>query len=137
MWSAGFASIVIADLGVTHQTDVEAMRAACLTRLTAAARVPQFIDEVTKCYINCYLNIFNFPVAPAHDVLTVMYLLRPDIFVKKAARVEVELQGQLTRGMSVADWGGKWGRPNNCEVLMSVDNEAFIDEFVKVIGTFS
>ena len=63
-----------------------------------------------------------------------MYLIRPDLFTKKPARVEVELQGTLTRGMSVADWSGRWGKPNNCEVLMAVDFDGFVEEFVRAIG---
>ena len=43
---------------------------------------------------------------------------------------EVELQGTLTRGMSVADWKGRWQKPMNCEVLMTVDIEPFVNEYV-------
>jgi purine nucleosidase len=62
-----------------------------------------------------------------------MYLLRPDLFTKRAARVEVELQGSLTRGMSVVDWHGRWQKENNCELLITVDFEAFVREFVAAI----
>ena len=73
-------------------------------------------------------------VGPAHDVVAVMYLVRPELFTKKSGRVEVELQGTLTRGMSVVDWRGRWGKPNNCEVLMTVDNDKFNSEFVAAMG---
>ena len=63
-----------------------------------------------------------------------MYLIRPDIFTTKSARVEVETQGTLTRGMSVADWKGKWMKEKNCEVLMTVDAEQFVAEFVAAIS---
>ena len=49
-------------------------------------------------------------------------------------RVEVELRGELTRGMSVVDWRGRyWQRPANCEVLLSVDAERFVREYVAAI----
>ena len=63
-----------------------------------------------------------------------MYLLRPDIFTKRSCRVEIELAGRLTTGMSVADWSGKWGEPPNCEVLMTVNAAEFEEEFVARIG---
>ena len=32
-------------------------------------------------------------------------------------RVEVETKGEITRGMSIADWKGQWNKPKNCTVL--------------------
>ena len=48
----------------------------------------KMIYEVSECFIGCYLNTFGESNAPAHDVVTIMYLLRPEIFTSKAARVE-------------------------------------------------
>ena len=45
------------------------------------------------------------------------YLVRPDLFEGQEVRVEVETKGTLTRGMSVADWKGQWGKASNCLVL--------------------
>lgn len=134
VFTAGFSNLVLADLGVTHQTDLKVLTESCVSQLPAGSKAVQLIDSVSSCYINCYLSIFKMPVAPAHDVVCVMYLLRPDIFEEAAARVEVETKGELTRGMSVVDWRGNWGRPNNCQVLMKVDFEQFVQEFVKAIG---
>jgi purine nucleosidase len=40
-----------------------------------------------------------------HDVCAVAYLARPDLFVSRPARVDVELAGQFTRGETVVDFG--------------------------------
>ena len=93
----------------------------------------KLIYAVSQAFIDCYLKTFRQPLAPAHDVVAIMYLVRPDLFTTKAARVEVELQGTLTRGMSVADWKGRWQKPMNCEVLMTVDISQFVAEFVAAI----
>ena len=45
------------------------------------------------------------------------YLVRPDLFEGQEVRVEVETKGTLTRGMSVVDWKGQWGKASNCLVL--------------------
>jgi len=43
--------------------------------------------------------------------------VRPDLFEGQEVRVEVETKGTLTRGMSVVDWKGQWGKASNCLVL--------------------
>ena len=131
--TAGFQRLVLADLGITHQTDMVAMREACIRELPANP-VSEMVCAMSDAFIRCYLETFRQPKAPAHDVVTVMYLLRPDLFTTRAARVEVELHGTLTRGMSVVDWKGRWKRANNCEVLMTVDFEGFVREFVAGIS---
>ncbi|HMH57739.1 MAG TPA: nucleoside hydrolase [Galbitalea sp.] len=45
-----------------------------------------------------------------HDVCAVAYVARPDLFTTKPARVEVELEGTFTRGMTVVDFHSD--RPN-------------------------
>lgn len=130
--TAGFESIILADLGMTHQTDISVLRDACIREMPESA-VAKMIYAVSQAFIDCYLKTFKQPKAPAHDVVAVMYLVRPELFTKRAARVEVELEGKLTRGMSVADWSGRWQKPMNTEVLMSVDTERFVEEFVAAV----
>jgi purine nucleosidase len=48
--------------------------------------------------------------------------------------LEVELAGALTRGMSVADWNGKWKKAPNVEVIVQVDLDRFVSEFVAAVG---
>lgn len=43
------------------------------------------------------------------------------------APVDVELTGTLTRGETVADWLGRWGRPVNAEIIRTIDASAFLD----------
>ncbi len=41
----------------------------------------------------------------------------------RAGTVDVELDGSLTRGMTVVDWHGLWGRSANADVAVQVDAE--------------
>ena len=43
------------------------------------------------------------------------------------APVDVELTGTLTRGETVADWLGRWGKPVNAEIIRSIDAQTFLD----------
>jgi purine nucleosidase len=45
-----------------------------------------------------------------HDVCAVAYVARPDLFTATLARVEVELAGEFTRGMTIVDFHSD--RPN-------------------------
>ena len=69
----------------------------------------------------------------AYDVVAVMYLCCPELFEVKEGRVEVECEGRITRGASIPDWRGRWGRPNNCTVLRTVQADRFCTEFVKAV----
>lgn len=45
-------------------------------------------------------------------------MLRPELFEAEEVRVEVETApAALTRGMSIADWKGQWGKEPNCLVV--------------------
>ena len=59
-----------------------------------------------------------------HDVCAVAYVGRPDLFTSRPARVDVELQGQYTRGMTVVDFHSE--RPNAL-VPMRLDVPGFWD----------
>ncbi|WP_309132974.1 nucleoside hydrolase [Brevibacterium sp.] len=43
------------------------------------------------------------------------------------APVDVELTGTLTRGETVADWLGRWGREANAEIIRAIDAREFLD----------
>jgi purine nucleosidase len=51
--------------------------------------------------------------------------------------VDVELTGTLTRGMTVADWAGRWGRKANALIGVGVDQTAFFDRLVDRVGPFA
>ncbi|NEM89803.1 nucleoside hydrolase [Galbitalea soli] len=59
-----------------------------------------------------------------HDVCAVAYLARPELFVSRPARVEVETRGEFTSGMTVVDFSSD--RPNAI-VPVELDVEGFWD----------
>lgn len=44
-----------------------------------------------------------------------------------SAPVDIELTGTLTRGETVADWLGRWGRATNAEIIRTIDAQGFLD----------
>ena len=51
--------------------------------------------------------------------------------------IDVELTGTLTRGMTIADWRGHWGRQPNAHIGVEVDPDAFFDRFIARVGPFA
>ena len=62
---------------------------------------------------------------PLHDPTVIAYLLRPDLFEGKKANVDIEIQSELTMGMTVVDWWGVTDRPANVNVLRNIDADGF------------
>jgi purine nucleosidase len=63
---------------------------------------------------------------PVHDVCTMAWVAQPDVFGLVPARVQVEITGQLTAGMTVTDFeapGAAGG--GNARVAMRIDVDGF------------
>ncbi|WP_020577795.1 nucleoside hydrolase [Actinopolymorpha alba] len=69
------------------------------------------------------------------DSLTAMLLVQPDL-VKRAGRchVDVETQGELTRGYSLFDWRAD-RNPPNATVVEEIDTEGFFAAMVEILST--
>ena len=62
---------------------------------------------------------------PLHDPTVVAYLLKPELFSGRHCNVEIELQSELTVGMTVVDWWRVSGREPNATFMRNVDADGF------------
>ncbi len=75
------------------------------------------------------------------DSLTATLLLHPELIRRSAPyHVDIETQGELTRGYSVFDWGlpDPWGGPPkrpNATVVEEIDAGGFYEAMVRLLGT--
>ena len=71
-----------------------------------------------------------------HDPLAVAAVLRPDLITWREARVDVETESRLTRGVAVADLL-MWAAPPtpNCRIATAVDAEGFRELFLRRVET--
>lgn len=68
-----------------------------------------------------------------YDPLAAYYLINPKAFKTTPMDIKIETQGELTRGMTVAD-KRTWGDKNpNINVATSVDKEAFTKDFFDIL----
>jgi purine nucleosidase len=63
---------------------------------------------------------------PLYDPVVAAWLAHPELFTFQPARVDIELQGRFTRGMTVCDFRVDAQRPPNAQVAMTADGPAVI-----------
>jgi purine nucleosidase len=115
--------IVVASLDITHKALTNAewvsqIRALGTTTGTAVASWTDFFERFDK-------EKYGSAGAPLHDPCVIAYLIQPDLFTGRTINVEIEVQSDLTRGMTVADWWGVTDRPANALFLGTVDASGF------------
>lgn len=98
-------------LDVTHQmlstrSRLEAMRGLDNHCGIATAEMLEFSETFD-------LDKYGWNGAPLHGPCVPAFMLAPGIFSGRQINVSVETRGQLTEGMTVADWWGIAGLPKN------------------------
>ena len=115
--------IVVMPLDVTHKVlttraRVEAFRALGTPVGHAVASWTDFFERFDMAK-------YGSEGAPLHDPCTIAYLLKPDLFTGRHVNVEIETKGELTLGMTVADWWRVTGRPANAMYMGGIDAGGF------------
>lgn len=128
--------LVMAPLNVTHQAQI---------MKEEIEQIGEIDNPVGKAFYGL-LNFFEqyhenpkwgFKGAPLHDPCTIAWLIDPTMFKSDKMNVDVETQGELTRGETVCDYYTLTDKPKNTEVLLSIDREKFIDLIMASIKSFS
>ena len=109
--------VVMVGLDLTHQAlatpDVVAKNAAVGT---GPAR---FVMELMEFFTQTYKDAQGFDFPPVHDPCAVAYVIDPSIVTTRKVPVDIELQGTLTLGMTVADFRAP--APDDCTTSVAVD----------------
>ncbi|WP_159946166.1 nucleoside hydrolase [Rhizobium sp. 18065] len=121
--------VVMMPLDVTHQL---------LTRKTRVARIADIGTPVAKAMVG-WLEFFErfdeekygSDGGPLHDPTVIAYLLKPELFTGRHCNVEIEVESELTMGMTVVDWWRVSGRTPNAQVMRNVDADGFFDLLVE------
>lgn len=122
-----------------------AMTPEHLTQLAAAADATtstpnpliRMIEDAMRFYFEAHDEHGYGYLAHLHDPLAAAVALDPELVATRPATVDVELTGTLTRGMTVTDWSGRWGRKPNALIGVGVDPAAFFDRFINRVGSFA
>ncbi len=107
------------------------------TRSAAANPLIRVLEDAMRFYFEFHFDQGEGYLAHLHDPLAAAVALDPSLVQTRPATVDVELAGTLTRGMTVADWTGHWGRKPNAQIGIDVDPAAFFERFIERIGPFA
>lgn len=72
-------------------------------------------------------------MAHVHDPLVAAHAVTGDFASTRPLAVDVELAGTLTRGQTVGDELGRWGREPNLDVLTEVRAEEFVEHLLATL----
>ncbi|NOY09046.1 MAG: nucleoside hydrolase [Spirochaetes bacterium] len=92
-------------------------------------RVSGIVGPLLHFFAHANYEIFRINGAPLHDPLTVAYLIDGTILTTKNLHVDIETNGEFTRGRTVADIYGVTGKKPNADVALKVD----VDKFKKLV----
>lgn len=74
-------------------------------------------------------------MAHVHDPLVAALAFEPRLGTTVPLAVDVELEGTLTRGQTVGDWLGRWGREPTVDLVQSVDAPAVIAHLLATLAS--
>ncbi|RMC97160.1 nucleoside hydrolase [Aquitalea palustris] len=123
--------LTMVGLDLTHQAlatpDVQARIAALGT---APAR---FVQELLAFFGETYRREQGFTSPPVHDPCAVAYVIDPQVMTVRKAPLDVELQGALTLGMTVADFRAPPPADCHTQVAVQLDHAYFWDMVIDAL----
>lgn len=125
-------------------TSVTGTDAADIARLHAGGRVARHIGDLLAFYRGRQQQMFGLDIAPMHDVCAVIPYVRDGMLTYRHCNVAVELNGSLTRGMTVCDLrtltdegrSVRGSGPANAQVAVASDARRLIDDVVETLLTY-
>lgn len=124
--------ITVMSLDVTHRA---LMLPRHLERFAAmGTRLGTAVHGLLTFYERYDVEKYGMEGGPLHDPCVIAYLLRPGLFGGRNVNVEIEVQSELTMGMTVVDWWGMTDRPRNARWMRTIDSDGFFDLLVERLG---
>jgi inosine-uridine nucleoside N-ribohydrolase len=114
-------------------------------RLRGGGRTARAVADLATFYMGRQRAVLGVDGAPMHDSCAVIPFVRPELITYRDVPVEVELHGQLTRGMTVADLRTiqpgehqtiQPPKPANAKLAVDADRRGIIDAVVDAVLTY-
>lgn len=122
------APLTVMPLDVTHRALILPRHLARFSQM--GTPLGTAVHGLLAFYERYDVEKYGMEGGPLHDPCVIAYLLRPDLFGGRQINVAVEVQSELTVGMTVADWWGMTSRPRNARWMRSIDADGFFDLLV-------
>ncbi|MDJ0397466.1 nucleoside hydrolase [Rhodococcus rhodochrous] len=106
------------------------------TRSTADVPLVRHISDALRFYMEFHRDQGLGFLAHVHDPFAAAVALGTVPYTSRPATVDVELDGRLTRGTTVADLSGIWQRTPNADIVAGTRPAEFFDHFVERVGSY-
>jgi purine nucleosidase len=103
-------------------------------RSVASNPVIRFVADALRFYFEFHERSDGFYGAFIHDPLALAAALDRHLITTDALYVDVETEGELTTGMTVADRRHLTGQAPNLDVAATADVDAFLDRLIDRVG---
>ena len=133
-------------VGLTVTTKVGATAETLAGLHATGGRVAGVMAGALDFYLKRQQRVYNRDLAPFHDVCAVLPFTDPELIEYRSAHVAVELDGTLTRGMTVTDFRNvpdiglahvRPSRPDNAQVAVSADGPEIVRRvLVEIVRTY-
>ncbi|WP_373356654.1 nucleoside hydrolase [Pseudoroseicyclus sp. CXY001] len=125
--------ITVLPLDVTHKVLTTRAR---IDAFRALGRIGETVAAWTDFFERFDVAKYGGEGAPLHDPCVIAWLLKPELFSGREINVEIEVESELTRGMTVADWWGVTDRPKNALFIGDVDADGFFELLTERLGRY-
>ncbi|MEF9678398.1 nucleoside hydrolase [Pectobacterium aroidearum] len=115
--------IVIMPLDMTFQALIQTEQVDDIERSGGAPG--KAMAALLRMFDRSEVDRFGREGGPIHDATVIAWLLKPELFKSKRARVGVEVAGR-TAGYAFADFYHKLGEPENALVMREIDEQGFL-----------
>jgi len=124
--------VTMVGLDLTHQALATPEVVARIVELdTAPAR---FVADLLEFFAGTYRTLQGFAAPPVHDPCAVAFVIDPEVLTTRRALLDVELHGELTTGMTVADLRGPEPADCHTRVAVTLDHARFWDLVVDALA---
>jgi purine nucleosidase len=126
------APVTMMPLDLTHKVLTLKARVEKIRALGNRAGVA--LAEMLDFFERFDVEKYGSDGGPLHDPTVIAYLIKPEIFSGRHCNVEIELNSELTVGMTVIDWWRVTKREKNAMVMKDIDAQAFFDLLTERVG---
>ena len=115
--------LVVMPLDVTHKALTTKNRIDAFRAM--GTKVGDMVAAWTDFFERFDMEKYGSEGAPLHDPCTIAYLIDSSLFTGRKINVEIEVESELTLGMTVADWWGVTDREPNALFVGDLNAEGF------------
>ncbi|WP_332302022.1 nucleoside hydrolase [Rhizobium sp. GR12] len=117
--------IVMMPLDVTHKLLTTKARVSRIREIGTRPAIA--MAEMLEFFERFDIEKYGSDGGPLHDPSVIAYLVKPELFQGRDCNVEIEVNSELTMGMTVVDWWRVTERPTNARVMRAVDADGFFE----------